>query len=225
MCQFHESSITRRNSSKKLIYLAEKFNWRTARSSSNNAKNPLSIKKALSSRQRFSLINPLFFFLSFHHIPQRIQLRFAEQASGVALDHRPARIAFGDLTRSIGLEPVRQDLQRFAVYRQGMQSPLACYIHFGVHFHALSWFLSGLTYPRFMTEQLGSPLPALPLPRYKSYAKVCAMSTSGYKKARSPEGLRALHKVAGENVCLSDFATTQAVTTALTLCAALAVVG
>jgi hypothetical protein len=36
------------------------------------------IKKALPSRQRFCFINPLFFFLSFHHIPQRIQFRFAE---------------------------------------------------------------------------------------------------------------------------------------------------
>ena len=35
-------------------------------------------KKALPSRQRFFLINPLLFFLSFHYIPQRIQFRLAE---------------------------------------------------------------------------------------------------------------------------------------------------
>jgi len=34
-------------------------------------------KKALPSRQRFFLFNPLF-FLSFHYIPQRIQFRLAE---------------------------------------------------------------------------------------------------------------------------------------------------
>jgi hypothetical protein len=84
-----------------------------------------------------------FFFLSFHHIPQRVQLRLAEETSGVALDHRPARITLCDLTRSFGLQPVRQDLERFAVYCQGMQRPLAHYIHFGVHFRALSWFVSG----------------------------------------------------------------------------------
>jgi hypothetical protein len=100
-------------------------------------------KKAPPSRQRFFLINPLSLFLSFHYIPQRFQFRLADQASMVALDHCPARISLTDLTRFVGLEPVRQTLERFAVYRQGMHCPLACYIHFGVHTSALSRFLSG----------------------------------------------------------------------------------
>ncbi|TPG82227.1 hypothetical protein EAH74_19775 [Pseudomonas mandelii] len=39
-------------------------------------KKPTGIKKRRHPGSAF--INPLFFFLSFHHIPQRFQLRFAE---------------------------------------------------------------------------------------------------------------------------------------------------
>ncbi|EPA98670.1 hypothetical protein PG5_07600 [Pseudomonas sp. G5(2012)] len=35
----------------------------------SGVKQPAPTKKALPSWQRFSFINPLFFFLSFHHIP------------------------------------------------------------------------------------------------------------------------------------------------------------
>jgi hypothetical protein len=98
-------------------------------------------KKAPPSRQRFD--QSLLLFLSFHHSPQRIQFGLAEQVSGVTLDHHPARIRLPDLTRSIGLQPVRDNLERFAVNGHGMQRPLADYVHFGVHFSALSPFMSG----------------------------------------------------------------------------------
>jgi hypothetical protein len=98
-------------------------------------------KKAPPSRQRF--YQSLLFFLSFHYSPQCIQFGLAEQASGVTLDHHPARIRLPDLTRSIGLQPVRDNLERFAVNGHGMQRPLADYVHFGVHFSALSPFVSG----------------------------------------------------------------------------------
>jgi hypothetical protein len=90
-----------------------------------------------------ALFDQSLLFLSFHHIPQGFQLGLAEQASGVTLDHHPARIRFSDLTRSIGLQPVRDKLERFAVDGHGMHSPLADYVHFGVHFSALSPFMSG----------------------------------------------------------------------------------
>jgi hypothetical protein len=98
-------------------------------------------KKAPPSRQRF--YQSLLFFLSLHHSPQRFQFGLAEQVSGIALNHHPARIRFPDLTRSIGLQKVRDNLERFAVYDHGMQIPLADYVHFGVHFSALSPFVSG----------------------------------------------------------------------------------
>jgi hypothetical protein len=98
-------------------------------------------KKAPPSRQRFH--QSLLFFLSFHHSPQRFQFVLAEKVSGIALDHHPARIRYPDLTRSIGPQKVRDHLERFAVYGHGMQRPLADYVHFGVHFSALSPFVSG----------------------------------------------------------------------------------
>jgi hypothetical protein len=183
-------------------------------------------KKTLPSRQRFSFINPLFFFLSFHHIPQRIQLRFAEQASGVALDHHPARITFCDLTRSIGLEPVRQDLERFAVYRQGMQRALAHHIHFGVHFCALSWFVSGLTLSK-VYDRTTKFSPSLhytvtdtrAMPRYANSRQADTKKPAVLKDC----GLAV--KLGTKTFARMNSQSTQAVTTALTLCAALAVVG
>jgi len=94
-------------------------------------------KKALPSRP--ALFYQSVEFLSLHDIPQRFQLRLAEQSSGVALHDQPTLIRFSDLTRSIGLQPLRQGLKRLTINGQGM----ACALAYHIHSSALSWLMSG----------------------------------------------------------------------------------
>jgi hypothetical protein len=93
-------------------------------------------KKRCHPGQRFLSIRRI---LSLHHIPQRFQLCLAEQANGVTFNDHPARIRFSDLTRSVGLQPLRQGLKRLTINGQGMACALACHIHSS----ALSWLMSG----------------------------------------------------------------------------------
>ncbi|WP_324726482.1 hypothetical protein [Pseudomonas chlororaphis] len=74
-------------------------------------------KKALPSGPRFyqSVV-----CLSFQHIPQRFEFRLAEQTSRVTIEDHPTRVGFPDLSRSIGLQPLRQNLKRLAIHCQGM---------------------------------------------------------------------------------------------------------
>jgi hypothetical protein len=172
------------------------------------------------------LINPLFFYLSFHHIPQRIQLSLAEQASGVTLDYHPARITVCDLTRPIGLEPVRQDLERFAGYCQGMQRPLAHHIHFGVHFCALSWFVSGLTLSKVYDRTTKfSPSLHCTITDTRAMPMCAGSRQADTKKPAVLKGCGLAVKLGANTFAGANLQSTQAVTTALILCAALAVVG
>jgi len=103
-------------------------------------------KKALPSGQRFyqSVV-----CLSFQHIPQRFEFGLAEQTSRVTIEDHPAWVGFPDLSRSIALQPLRQNLKRLAIY---CGSPLADPIHFQRSLPVCK----RLTYPRFMTEHRSS---------------------------------------------------------------------